>query len=80
MVKWQNSLLHGRENSTIVLPPESISTNFVTTQNANHNINFNDFINCIREEDAMRKVHQLDASQNTSAMIVYKTRQTLHRP
>ena len=55
-------------------------SNFVTTQNANHNINLNDLINCIRQEDAMRKVRQLDASQNTSAMIAYKTRQTFHRP
>ena len=28
----------------------------------------------------MRKVRQPDASQNTSAMIAYKTRQTFHRP
>ena len=55
-------------------------SNFVTTQNANHNINLNDLINNIRQEDAMRKVRQPDASQNTSAMIAYKTRQTFHRP
>ena len=66
--KLQRLLLLG------ALPP-SWST-FVTTQNFNTNTTLIDLINCIRQEEAMKKARRPEQTQHTSAMIAYRGKQS----
>ena len=65
--KLQRLLLLG------ALPP-SWST-FVTTQNFNTNTTLIDLINCIRQEEAMKKARRPEQTQHTLAMIAYRSKQ-----
>ena len=65
--KLQRLLLLG------ALPP-SWST-FVTTQNFNTNTTLIHLINCIRQEEAMKKARRPEQTQHTLAMIAYRSKQ-----
>ena len=65
--KLQRLLLLG------ALPP-SCST-FMTTQNFNADTTLIDLINCIRQEEAMKKARGLEQTQHTSTMITYRGKQ-----
>ena len=54
--------------------PSSWST-FVTTQNSNQNATLTDLINCIKQEEAMRKARHQETTYNPTAMIAYRNRQ-----